>query len=327
MENRHKVLMLGQLPEPAVDLFRARDDVTAELVTDVSEANLLKIMGDAAGITVRSAKITRPVIECAPALKVVSRFGVGYDGVDVEALDERGIPLTVAGSANSVNVAELTLYLMLELTKRGIQHNRAVRGDDWAFRLNFEMTELWQKTLLIIGFGRVGTRVAARARAFEMNILACDPYIDQQIIRDAGCTPVEDYRAALPEADYVTLHLPLTDESRHMIGADELQRMRSSAALINSARGGIVDEAALYAALSRGGIRAAGLDVLAQEPPTADNPLFALDNVVFTPHMGGASKEASLRVGMVCAQNVLDAIDGKLDPDLVVNPEVLSQDA
>jgi len=323
MENRHKILMLGGLPEPAVDLFRARDDVVAEHVDDVSEANLMKIMEDAAGITVRSAKITHSVIESAPALQVVSRFGVGYDSVDIPALSQRGIPLTVVGEANSVNVAELTLYLMLELTKRGIQHNRAVRGDDWAFRFKFEMTELWQKKVLIIGFGRVGTRVAARCRAFEMDVLVCDPYIDQGLIGEAGCTPVADYRDALPEADYVTLHLPLTDESRNMIGGEELRAMKPESFLINCARGGIVDEAALCEALAGKRIAGAGLDVFQTEPPAADNPLFAFDNAVFSPHMGGASQEASLRVGMVCAQNVLDAIDGKLNPDYVINREVL----
>lgn len=323
MDNRHKILMLGRLPEPAVDLFRAREDVVAELVEDVSEANLLKVMRDAAGVTVRSAKITRPVIESAPALQVVSRFGVGYDSVDVAALSERGIPLTVVGEANSVNVAELTLYLMLELTKRGIQHNRAVRGGDWAFRLNMDMTELWRKKLLIIGFGRVGTRVAARCRAFEMDIHVCDPYIDQRLVTDAGCTPVTDFREALPDADYVTLHLPLTAESRNMIGGEELRAMKPTAFLINCARGGIVDEAALCAALAAKQIAGAGLDVLRKEPPDADNPLFAFDNVVFSPHMGGASQEASLRVGMVCAQNVLDAIDDRLNPDYVINRDVL----
>lgn len=323
MENRHKVLMLGPLPEPAADLFRARDDVIAEVVEDVSEANLLKIMKDAAGITVRSAKITRAVIEAAPALQVVSRFGVGYDSVDIPTLNERGIPLTVVGEANSVNVAELALYHMLELTKRGIQHNRAVRGDDWTFRLNFEMTELWRKTVLIVGFGRIGTRVAARCRAFEMDVLVCDPYIDQGLITDAGCTPVADFRDVLPKADYVTLHLPLSDESRGMISNGELRAMKPTAFVINCARGGIIDEAALCEALAGKWIAGAGLDVFQKEPPDADHPLFAFDNILFSPHMGGASQEASLRVGMVCAQNVLDAIDGKLNPDYVINREVL----
>jgi len=323
MENRHRVLMLGKLPPPAAALCDARDDVAAEFVEDVSEANLVKIMGDVAGVTVRSAKITPAVIAAAPALQVVSRFGVGYDSVDVPALSARGIPLTVVGEANSVNVAELTLYLMLELTKRGIRHDRAVRGGDWPYRLKSDMTELWRKKVLIVGFGRVGTRVAARCRAFEMEVLVCDPYIDQGLIGEAGCTPVTDYRDALPEADYVSLHLPLTGESRNMIGAEALRTMKPASFLINCARGGIVDEAALYAALAENRIAGAGLDVMQSEPPAADNPLFAFDNVVFSPHMGGASQEASLRVGMVCAQNVLDAIDGKLNPDYVINREVL----
>ena len=132
-----------------------------------------------------------------------------------------------------------------------------------------------------------------------------------------------DFRDALPEADYVTLHLPFTDESRNMIGAETLRDMKPTSFLINCARGGIVDEAALCEALAEKGIAGAGLDVMQKEPPEADNPLFAFDNVVFSPHMGGASQEAALRVGMVCAQNVLDAIDGKLNPDYVINREVL----
>jgi D-3-phosphoglycerate dehydrogenase len=324
-KNQHKVLVVGKLPASAMALFEAREDIETTVVTDVADDNLRKLMRDASGMTLRGAKISGDMIRAAEKLKVISRLGVGYDNVDIPAMNERGAALTVVGEANAVNVAELALYLMLELTKQGVQHDRAIRANNWPYRLTSHMTELWRKKVLIVGFGRVGTRVAARCRAFEMEVLVCDPYIDQKLIRDAGCTPVADFRAVLPDIDYLTTHTPLTPETQHMIGREELGRMKKSAILINCARGRIVDELALIEALRDGVIRAAGLDVMAKEPPEADNPLFKLDNVLMTPHMGGASREAVERGGLVCAQNVLDAIDGRLNPDYVINKEVLTR--
>ena len=323
--NRHKVLVVGRLPASAMALFAAREDIDAIEVVDTANDTLAKLMQDASGMTLRGAKISAEMIRGAPSLKVISRLGVGYDNVDIPAMNEIGAALTVVGEANAVNVAELTLYLMLETTKQGVQHDRAIRADNWAYRLTSYMTELWRKKVLIVGFGRVGTRVAARCRAFEMDVLVCDPYIDQKRITDAGCMPVEDFRAVLPEIDYITLHTPLTAETRQMMGRKEFARMKKSAILINCSRGPVVDEPALIEALEGGVIRAAGLDVLAKEPPEADNPLFKLDNVLMTPHMGGASQEAVERGGLVCAQNVNDAIDGRLNPDYVINKEVLQR--
>lgn len=322
-KNQHKVLVVGKLPASAMALFEARDDIDAKLVTDVANESLAELMRDASGMTLRGAKISGDMIRGAKKLKVISRLGVGYDNVDIPAMNEIGAAITVVGEANAVNVAELTLYLMLELTKHAVLHDRAIRANNWAYRLTSHMTELWRKKVLIVGFGRVGKRVAARCRAFEMDVLVCDPYIDQKLITDAGCMPVKDFRAVLPEIDYITLHTPLTPETRQMMGRNEFARMKKSAILINCSRGPVVDEPALIDALKGGTIRAAGLDVMAKEPPEADNPLFKLDNVLMTPHMGGASREAVERGGLVCAQNVLDAIDGRLNPDYVINKEVL----
>ncbi|MCG8546121.1 MAG: hydroxyacid dehydrogenase [Alphaproteobacteria bacterium] len=325
MQNVHKVLVVGPLPDSAMALFEARDDIEATVLADVSDDNLKALMRDASGMTLRGAAVTEDMIRNAENLKVVSRLGVGYDKVHIPSLTERGAALTVVGEANSVNVAELALYLMLELTKLGKHHDRAIRDDDWGYRLTSYMSELWEKKVLIVGFGRIGSRVAPRCRAFDMDVLVCDPYIDQKLITDAGCTPVADFRSVLSEVDYVTLHTPLTEETEAMIGADELRQMKNSAVLINCARGGLVDEPALIEALRSGEIRAAGLDVLAKEPPDPDNPILELDNVLMTPHMGGNSREAVERGGLVCVQNVIDAIDGCLNPDYVINKEVLKR--
>jgi D-3-phosphoglycerate dehydrogenase len=323
--NRHKVLVVGGLPDSAMALFAARDDIDAEVMQDVGNDTLAEAMKGASGMSLRGAKISGDMIRGAPGLKVISRLGVGYDNVDIPAMNEIGAAITVVGEANSVNVAELTFYLMLEATKQGVQLDRAVRGNDWLYRRQANMIEMWRKKILIVGFGRIGTRVAKRCVGFEMDVLVCDPYVDQKLITDAGCTPVADFRSVLPEIDYLTMHTPLTDETRAVINADVLGRMKPTAIFINCSRGGVVDEPALAEALKAGTIRAAGLDVLAKEPPDPDNPLFKLDNVLMTPHMGGASKEALERGGLVCAQNVLDAIDGCLNPDYVINKEVLQR--
>ncbi|MEM9682757.1 MAG: hydroxyacid dehydrogenase [Pseudomonadota bacterium] len=323
--NRHKVLVVGGLPDSAMAVFAARDDIDAEVMPDVADDVLAEAMTDASGMTLRGAKISGDMIRNAKTLKAISRLGVGYDNVDIPAMNEIGAAITVVGEANSVNVAELAFHLMLETTKQGRQHDRAIRGDDWLYRRQNNMTELWEKKILIVGYGRIGTRLAKRCVGFEMDVLVCDPYVDQKLISDAGCTPVADVQSVLPEIDYLTMHTPLTDETRAMVNADLLSRMKPSAIFINCARGGVVDEPALIEALKSGTIRAAGLDVLAKEPPDPDNPLLKLDNVVMTPHMGGASKEALERGGIVCAQNVLDAIDGCLNPDFVINKEVLNR--
>lgn len=325
--NQYKVLLAGPMPKAATDLFDARDDVAYEAITDVSEANLLEKMRDVDGITVRTADITANIIQNSPKLKVVSRFGVGYDSIDVPAMDAHGIPLTIVGTANSVAVAEAALYMMLELAKEGFKHDQEVRKGNWNYRLGMHAIELWRKKVLIVGFGRIGTRVAPRCLAFDMDVYVLDPYVDDETIKAAGCTPVSDLRAALPDMDYVTLHLPLSDATRDTIGAEELALMKPDAILINAARGNIVNEDALYDALlkgeANGGIRGAGLDVLAVEPADKAHPLFTLENIVISPHIAGVTLEAANRMAIACAQNVLDVFDGKVDPENVVNKTVL----
>ena len=324
--NLRKIVVAGPLPPDALALFDARDDIVYETVTDVTEENLIEKMKDAAGVTVRTAKITARVIAHSENLQVVSRYGVGYDNVDVQALDARGIPLTVVGTANSVAVAEAAIYMMLELSKKGREHDRAVREDNWDYRLQNTAIEMWRKKLLIVGFGRIGTRLAERCRGFGMDMFVADPFVDDADIAAVGCTPVGDYRALLPDMDYVSLHLPLSAETEDMFDQAEFEIMKPSAILINAARGGIVNETALHEALRTGQIRGAGLDVFALEPPRADDALFSLDNVIFSPHIAGVTREAAHRMGMICVQNVLDALDGKLDRDMVVNKGVLDAD-
>jgi len=322
-----KILLLQPIHDTGLDLLRARDDIEVAIAEDISEETLVREARDAHAIIARATPVTRAIIDAARELCIVSRHGVGYDNVDVARLTHRGIPLTIAIDANALSVAEHTLYLIMALMKRGFAFDKEVSRGNFAIRKTLRGADLAGKSVLIIGFGRTGSRVARLALPFDMKVFVCDPYIDQSLITAAACTPVDDYRSVLPDMDVVTLHCPLTEETRGMIGASELEAMRPSAYLINCARGGIVDEPALFTALESGGIAGAGLDVFVREPLPGDDPLLALDNLITSPHVAGVTLEASIRMATSAARNALAAFDGKLDPAVVVNGEVLESRA
>jgi D-3-phosphoglycerate dehydrogenase len=259
----------------------------------------------------------------AKGLQVISRIGVGYDTVDVPALTRHKVPLMIAGTANSPSVAEQAMHFMFALAKRGAELNAMVKANRWGDRMSALPVDLIGKTLLIVGFGRIGTRVAKRCLAMEMNVLVYDPYVPAAAIRAAGCEPVANLDAALPRADFVTIHCPKTDETVGMFNTARLRRMKPTAYLVNTARGGIVDEADLHAALTSGVIPAAGLDVLDREPPDPDNPLLKLPNVITAPHMAGVTAESIDRMAVQAVRNVLSVFDGAPIVENIVNPEVL----
>ncbi len=323
MPARKKVLMVQGLHPEGVKLLQARADIEPVALMSDDEAQIVAAARDADAITVRSARITRGVIDAARKLRVVGRHGVGYDAVDVAALSARGIPLAISIHANMVPVAEHVMFMLLTLYKEATYYDALTRGADWGSRWNVRANDLAGKALLIVGYGRTGSRVARRALAFDMKVHACDPYLDPALIRQAGCTPVADYRAALPEMDAVSVNCPLSAETRHMFSRTQFAAMKPGAVIVNCARGGIVDEAALVEALTAGKLRGAGLDVFEREPSPADNPLFRLKNVILSPHIAGVTVESTLRMSVQTAQNVLDWFDGRIDPAVVVNPAVL----
>ena len=319
-----KVLVAGRVHEDGLDRLRRRDDVAFELLEAPDGAEVAKALPNVDALIIRTAQVTAEAIAQADKLRVVSRHGVGFDNIDVAALTNRGIPLTVVGDVNAVTVAEYALAAMLSLAKRLGQHDAAVRAGNWDFRETLASRELWQKTLLIAGFGRIGRELARRALAFDMNVAVYDPYVDAATIRDHACNSVPNLPTALSEADFVSLHLPLTAETRGMIGAQELTAMRPSACLINTARGGLVEETALDEALRAGEIAGAALDVFDQEPPTGNSPLLENERVLLSPHIAGLTEECARRMAVVCVDNALAVFDGTLNPALVVNKDVLT---
>lgn len=318
-----QVLVLGRIHEAGQAILRGRAGLTFEMLPAATEAEILERAAGADAILVRTTKLTASAIDRAARLKIVSRHGVGYDNVDLAALDRRGIPLTLVGNVNALSVAEHTLFMMLDLAKRGIEYDRATRTGNWKLRDTFAASELSGKTLLLLGFGRIGREVTKRAQPFGMTVMAFDPYVRDAAMLAARVIPVAKLDDALPVADYVSVHMPMAPETKGIIGARALGLMKPTAIVISTARGGLVDEAALVEALKARRIRAAGLDVFEEEPPPADHPFFALDNILLSPHMAGLTEECAMRMAVVSANNVLAGLDGRLDRDLVVNKQVL----
>lgn len=312
-----RVLVIQPLRPEALRLLEERPDITYEVVTDFSQQNLLRHVGAADAITIRDAPLPVAVLEAAPRLKVISRHGVGYDNIPVDYCTARGIPVTVVGDVNAISVAEQTMFLMLAAARNGVELDEAVRRGDFAARSRIVGVELRGRALLIVGFGRIGREVAKRAKAFDMKVIVHDPFADRRATPDIVF--VDALRDALPAADIVTLHVPLQTETRGLIGRTELSMLRDGAILINTARGGIVDEAALVAAMQAGKIRAAGLDTFETEPLPADDPLLALKKAVLSPHSAALTEESLLAMGLATARNALNGLDGKLDPALIVN--------
>lgn len=312
------ILVAGKLHPAGVECLKAAKDVSFKLIDEISLDSYLPDLPGADALILRTQPLTAAAIASAPHLKIVSRHGVGYDAVDIQSLTSRRIPLCIVGDVNSRSVAEHTLTLLLAVARRAAPHDRAVRQGEWTVRNRFETVELDGRALLILGFGRIGRRVAELAKAFGMHVSAHDPFVAADAMILQGVTPVTDLRSALGAADYVTLHMPGSSAGA-LIGKPELAAMKPGAILVNAARGGLVDEGALDEALRSGRLRGAGLDVLLSEPPPSDHPLLSNDRVLLSPHSAGLTAECAARMAIASVQNVLDHFAEKLDPTLVVN--------
>jgi D-3-phosphoglycerate dehydrogenase len=322
-KNRKKVLIVGRMPQAGVDLLKKRDDVDFEILTDDRPPSLHPKLKDANAVTLGATPFRQAELDAAPGMMVVARLGVGFDAVEVPALNKRKIPLMTTGIANSVSVAEHAMYMMLASARLVKKLDRFVRDNQWTQRLSDLPSDVAGKSVLVVGMGRIGSRTVKRCVAFEMDTYVLDPNISEAEIRKAGATKITDLRAILPRVDFVSIHCPKAPETVNMFNAETLALMKPTAFLVNTARGGIVNEEALYIALSTGKLRGAGLDVLDREPPDAANKLFKLENVILSPHMAGVTQEASDRMAMTAVENILSVFDGRVIAANVVNKEVL----
>jgi D-3-phosphoglycerate dehydrogenase len=328
--NKKKVLYTDSMGKGGIEILKARGDVEAiafnYFMKGADYQALLRKEGPVHGVILGATPFGVAEFEASGGIEVVARTGVGYDAIDIPGMTARKIPVMIAGTANSPSVAEQAMTFMLTLARKGPQLTKLVAEGRWADRLKPEYVavDMFEKTVLIIGFGRIGTRTAKRCLAMEMTVLVYDPYVKPETIRAAGCEPVSDLDAALPRADFVTIHCPKTPESVGMFNAARMKLMKRTAYLVSTARGGIIDEKALHAALTDGTLPAAALDVFDREPPDTENPLFKLPNVILSPHIAGVTAEAMERMAVEAAKNVLSVFDGQPRKENAVNPEVFA---
>jgi D-3-phosphoglycerate dehydrogenase len=320
---RPRVLVKEKIGDSGVALLREHCDV--DLGIDWSDEELNERIGEYDGIVIRSAtKMTAELIERAGRLKAIGRAGVGVDNVDVPAATKRGIVVANAPESNVVTAAEHTMALLLALARNVPQANRSLAEGKWD-RSKYSGVELYEKTLGVVGFGRIGQLVAQRARGFGMRVLAFDPFVSAERYRDLGVEKAENPESIYAAADFVTIHLPKTPETEGFLGAEAFAKMRKGVRVLNVARGGLIDEAALKDALDSGQVAGAALDVFPSEPMT-ENPLFVYPNVVATPHLGASTAEATDRAGYQSAEQVLAALTGGVVSSAVNIPAIGAED-
>ena len=274
-------------------------------------------------VLVRIKDFNREMIQSAPNLKIIAKHGVGVDNIDVATATERKIPVTITSTGNSDAVADHALGFMLSLSRNLQKADSDLKSGRFTRREHYTGFELGGKTVGIVGLGRIGTRVAKRcAQGFGMKVIAYDPFIDSDYAEKHHAELLDDLEPLLKISDYVTIHTPLTELTENMIGEKELQSMKPDAFILNTARGGIINESALYKALKNGWIRGAGIDAYVKEPPLPDeNPLLELNNIMVTPHIAGGTKEAAVKMATHAAEEILRVLQGK-QPMHPINPEI-----
>ena len=302
-----KVLVADPIAPEGIEILKKHAEV--DVKTGLKPEELISIIGEYEGLMVRSeTKVTAKVIEAGKKLQVIARAGVGIDNIDVEAATQRGIVVVNAPTANTMAAAEHSVALMLALARHIPQAHDSLKSGAWK-RQNFVGVEVRNKTLGIVGLGNVGSEVARRVQGFQMRVLGYDPYVSPEHARNlrVELVPLDQI---IREADFITLHLPLTPQSKNMIGAKELSLMKPTVRIINCARGGLIDEQALDQALRDGKVAGAALDVFAQEPPK-DSPLLKNERVIVTPHLGASTQEAQANVAIDAAEQIISVLNGQ----------------
>lgn len=316
-----KVLVADRISPTGVEYLRNQDGFEVVEAYGSSPEEILNLVKDVHAIAVRSeTKITADVIKAAPLLKAVGRAGVGVDNIDVEAATQRGVVVLNTPSGNTIATAELTFTHLLCGARPVTQAAASMRDGQWA-RKSFSGSELCKKTIGIVGLGRIGAEVARRAQAFQMRVIAYDPFLAPNRAKALEVESV-DLDTLLKESDYITVHMPMTDATRYLLDEGAFEKMKDGVRVFNCARGGIIKESALIAAIESGKVAAAGLDVYEGEPLAEDSPLRSLPNVVLTPHLGASTKEAQESVGIEVAESLVEALAGGVIRNAVNMPSI-----
>ena len=314
-----KIAIIEQIHKDGLDVLEKNSGFHYELITDVSEENLIEKLPEFDGCTLRVSKLNKNILKNCPKLKVISRHGVGYDNVDLDYVKNNNITLLITAKANSVAVAEHVIYMMLSISKSINRYDQEVRSG--YFKKNastIETLELFKKEILIVGFGRIGKNLIKKCLGFEMKVNIFDPFVSKEIISQFGGNKIDNFDEGLKKCDYLSLHIPLTEKTKKMINISKLKIMKKNSIIINTSRGGIINELDLNKALNENIIFGAGLDVFEKEPINIDNPILKNKKVLLSPHSATFTNECKSRMSIETTKNIIDFFENKLDKSMIV---------
>ena len=316
---KYKIAIIEEIHKDGVELLDKHPNFEYELISDVSEKNIIEKLPNFDACTLRVSKLDEKILKHCPKLKAISRHGVGYDNVDLNYIKNNKISLLITATANAVAVAEHVLSMFLSLSKSIIRYDEEVRTGNFKKNANKITTfELLNKNILIAGFGRIGKKLISRCLAFGTKVYVYDPFIDEQIIKEHGGIKVSSIEEGLKIADYVSLHMPLTNETKDLLNYDVFKKMKKNSILVNTARGGIINEYDLDRALNEGLIFGAGLDVFSNEPIENNNPLLKNKNIILSPHSATFTDECTSRMSIETTKNIIDFFENTLDKSMIV---------
>jgi len=316
---KYKIAIIEEIHKDGIELLDKHPNFEYELISDVSEKNIIEKLPNFDACTLRVSKLDEKILKHCPKLKAISRHGVGYDNVDLNYIKNNKISLLITATANAVAVAEHVLSMFLSLSKSIIRYDEEVRTGNFKKNANKITTfELLNKNILIAGFGRIGKKLISRSLAFGTKVYVYDPYIDEQIIKEHGGIKVSSIEEGLKLADYVSLHMPLTNETKDLLNYDIFKKMKKNSILVNTARGGIINEYDLDRALNEGLIFGAGLDVFSNEPVENNNPLLKNKNIILSPHSATFTDECTSRMSIETTKNIIDFFENTLDKSMIV---------
>ena len=314
-----KVAIIEKIHQDGLDLLKNNPNYDFKIIEDTSEQNLIKELPNFEACTLRVSKLNKKIMSNCKNLKVISRHGVGYDNVDLAYIKEKNISLLITANANAVAVAEHVVYMMLSISKSITRYDNEVRIGNFKKNASSIITlELFNKEILIVGFGRIGQSLIKRCKGFDMNVKVYDPFVDKEIIEKFGGKKIENLDDGLQKCDYLSLHVPLNEKTRNLINYSKIKSMKKNAILINTARGGIVDEEDLNRALNENIIFGAGLDVFEEEPVNKNNPLLSNKKVILSPHSATFTNECKSRMSIEATKNIIDFFDNKIDKSMIV---------
>ena len=316
----HKIAIVDKMHEDGINLLKNNPKFKCEIIEDLSKENLISKLPNFDGITLRRGKIDAEILEKCKNLKVISRHGVGYDNIDTKVLKEKKISLLVTGTTTSISPAEHIMFMILNISKSFNLFDKSVREGEFdnVMHMKHESFELLGKKILIVGFGRIGKQLIKRCLGFEMKVFAYDPFVDKKVIEELGGKKIDNLEEGLKEADILSLSVPLTKDTNNMINLEKMKKMKKTSIIINTSRGGVVNEKDLNTALDKEIIYSAGLDVFEKEPPNEDNPLLKNKKVTLSPHAATFTKECLSNMAVQTAQNIIDFFENNLNKSMIV---------